>query len=164
MNKRYQLIRPFISDKLYETNTLNKAAKQCYKEVKMSNVKTDEFAIRDIDTAEVFRFQIHNQSVISGNIQIGGNDEDKQENEVREVGEVGEEDKLTTLEKRVEKLEQYLGLSLQQSFVPLITNEPAIPPIPNRNIYQANIDSLNAYRMIKNMDQQYDDNTNCVIL
>lgn len=166
MNKRYQLIKPFLSDKIYETQTLNKAAKQCYKEVKLSNVKAEEFAIRDIDSAEVFRFKIHNPVVQSGgDIQIGfGTDEELKElKDVQNVesGESG--DKLTDLEKRVEKLEQYLGLSIQQSLLPL-TNEPALPPIASKNIYQANIDSLNAYRMIKNMDSQQYDNSNCVIL
>jgi len=57
---RYQLIKPFTSDKVYETTDLKRGAKKCYEELKTKQEINDarEFAIMNIDTYEVFRFTI----------------------------------------------------------------------------------------------------------
>lgn len=65
MHKRFQIIKPFLSDKIVEAATLKKGAKQCYKEVKASKVDSFEFAIKDIDSKEIFRYKINRT-------QIGG--------------------------------------------------------------------------------------------
>jgi hypothetical protein len=73
MNKRYQLIKPIISDKIYETSSLIKGAKKCYSEVKnakISGAKT--FTVRDIDSQETFIFKIHNPYSPQNQIGLGG--------------------------------------------------------------------------------------------
>ena len=60
MNKRYQLIKPIISDKIYETSSLMKGAKKCYSEVKTAKIiGSKTFTMRDIDSQETYIFKIH---------------------------------------------------------------------------------------------------------
>lgn len=67
MNRRFQLIKPYVSDTIYEAPILMKCAKKCYKEVKNSKmINISEFAIRDVDTREIFRFKINNPSLLGG--------------------------------------------------------------------------------------------------
>jgi hypothetical protein len=68
MNKRYRLIKPFVSNKIYETRSLKKGAKKCYEEVKMANnPDITSFTLMDIDTRQEFIGQIHHQyPIITG--------------------------------------------------------------------------------------------------
>ena len=86
MNKRFQLIKPFIGEKVYETSSLKKGAKKCYQEFKQSqNNKTNEFSVLNIDTHETYRYKVnHNQD--------GGN--------------LPNDKKIIELEKRISALEQ----------------------------------------------------------
>jgi len=71
MNNRYQLIRPIISNKIYESSSMIKSAKKCYQEVKNAKiVGATTFTIKDIDSHKTFTFQIHNK-----NMQYGGEGE-----------------------------------------------------------------------------------------
>jgi len=72
MHKRFQIIKPFLGDKIVEAATLKKGAKQCYKEVKASKIVSSEFAIKDIDSKEIFRYKINRT-------QIGGAEDDAAE-------------------------------------------------------------------------------------
>ena len=73
MNKRYQLIKPIISDKIYETSSLIKGAKKCYSEVKNAKIcGAKTFTVRDIDSQETFIFKIHNPYIPQNQIALGG--------------------------------------------------------------------------------------------
>lgn len=65
MLKRYRIIKPYFSDKIVEASSLKKGAKSCYKDIKSTNTISSEFAIKDIDTNEVYRYKINK-------IQLGG--------------------------------------------------------------------------------------------
>lgn len=75
-SKRYQLIKPIVSHKIYETTSLNKASKKCYSELKglmqsggnfSQESVTTSFSIRDIDSNEVFSYKIHNPNGLTQN-------------------------------------------------------------------------------------------------
>lgn len=75
--KRYQLIKPIISYKIYETCSFNKASKSCFNELKsnMSKINSDTFTMRNIDTNEFFTFKIHentfnNSNNLNNNIKL----------------------------------------------------------------------------------------------
>jgi hypothetical protein len=74
MNKRYRLIKPFLSDKIYETKSLTKATKKCYNEIKLANITgITNFSIMDIDSKQIFAGKIKDQYVLRGG--EGGPDE-----------------------------------------------------------------------------------------
>lgn len=59
--RRFQLIKPVISHNIYETTSVKKASKMCFKEVSsFNNPNFKNFTIRDIDTNEMFTYKIHN--------------------------------------------------------------------------------------------------------
>lgn len=61
--KRYQLIKPIVSHKIYETHSFNRASKKCYDELKALNMlNVNSFTIRDIDTNAMFTFKIHDDT------------------------------------------------------------------------------------------------------
>lgn len=55
---RYQLISPNMSDKIHKTDSLNDGAKECYKELKISDssANINNFTIMDVDSFETFKF------------------------------------------------------------------------------------------------------------
>jgi hypothetical protein len=69
--KRYQLIKPFSGNKIYESKDLMKGAKKCYQEFKSSNIPANEFVMMDIDTYQKFTFKIHGQT--GGRVNPMGN-------------------------------------------------------------------------------------------
>lgn len=76
-HQRFQLIEPFVSNKVYETSNMLKGAKRCYKELKSSGLhmsKINEFVIRDIDHPnQSYRFKINkHQHQHGGSHQYGG--------------------------------------------------------------------------------------------
>lgn len=63
--KRYQLIKPVVSHNIYETSSLNRASKKCYRELinlKLKGVET--FSIKNIDTDQTYVFKIHKQFIV----------------------------------------------------------------------------------------------------
>jgi len=70
MDKRFQLIKPFIGDKIYDASSFNKGAKKCFREIvdsKIDGIK--EFSVKDVDSGEIFKFAINKrQSGGSGTI------------------------------------------------------------------------------------------------
>jgi len=73
MNKRYQLIKPIISDKIYETSSLIKGAKKCYNEVKSAKIGgAKTFTVRDIDSQQTYIFKIHNPYIPANQLTLGG--------------------------------------------------------------------------------------------
>ena len=59
-NTRYQLIKPIVSDKMYETSSLKKASKKCFEEIKsLKIIGLETFTIKNINSNETYTFQIH---------------------------------------------------------------------------------------------------------
>ncbi len=107
---QFKLIKPFVSDTIYKTSSINKASKRCYNEVKELNVNT--FTMMNIDTKQSYVYKIHNK-------QIGGDVEDDDEL-VEVVDDIAEgakkntdsikilQSKVSLLEKRISKLESII--------------------------------------------------------
>lgn len=57
-NNRYQIIYPYTSDKIYVENSITKAANKCYNEIKQRDIKTYIFIVHDIDSGNIFYFNI----------------------------------------------------------------------------------------------------------
>jgi len=71
-DKRYQLIKPIVSNNIYETPTLKKASKMCFAELMKGGGNINDythFAIRDVDNNEIFTYKIHNQNKNPDNLQ-----------------------------------------------------------------------------------------------
>jgi hypothetical protein len=89
---RYQLIKPFAGDKIYESNNLIRGAKKCYDELKLSGQQIpDHFMVLDIDSYKKFTFKTHKR------VQDGGN-----QNKYIEA--------LNNLEHRIRTLESMAGI------------------------------------------------------
>ena len=63
MDKRYQLIYPYVNNKIYEFSTLMKCAKFCCSEIEKNFIsegltRVTHFIIKDIDTKEIFTFNL----------------------------------------------------------------------------------------------------------
>jgi hypothetical protein len=157
MHKRFQIIKPFLSDKIVEAATLKKGAKQCYKEIKASRVISSDFAIKDIDSKEIFRYKINK-------IQMGGAEEPKvvptikaepdEEAPKLDIAPPTSTDhdvaklaimvadlmkKVTDLEKQVERQELH-GLHTQQQ-------------ITATNVYDANVERLKTLRAVQDAEK-----------
>ena len=57
-NKRYQIVLPYKSDKIYVEPNLYAGADRCYKEIEIRKIKTPEFTIYDIDSNKLYHFEI----------------------------------------------------------------------------------------------------------
>ena len=82
--RRYQLVYPYDGKKIYESSSLTKAAQKCYNELKQSvhyNV-ANKFTILDIDNFKKYDFALKNK-----NIQIGGDDNQIQQEPIQEQQE-----------------------------------------------------------------------------
>ena len=115
MNKRYQIIKPFISDKIYESSSMKKGSKKCYSEIKEANLDgVANFTIKDIDSNETFIFKIHHPYIKSKIIQKGG---DKSGNnnigsDIIQVNKLTElENNIKSLEHRILKIEEKSGFN-----------------------------------------------------
>lgn len=101
MNKRYQLIKPLISDKIYETSSMIRGAKKCYNEIKLAKIAgINTFAIRDIDSRQTYEFKIHNPYnpdalAIPTNTQLGGF--------------VGNNDRILRIENKIKNIEEHIS-------------------------------------------------------
>lgn len=52
MQSRYQLIHPFVSERIYEKRDPKHAAKKCYQELLNNHMKTSDFIVMNLDTNE----------------------------------------------------------------------------------------------------------------
>jgi len=64
MDRRYQLIHPYVGHIIYNAKSVTSGAKKCYTDLKIDFVhkkidKIDAFMIKDIDSKEIFTFKIH---------------------------------------------------------------------------------------------------------
>jgi hypothetical protein len=65
---KFQMSKPYPSDKIYESSNVNKCAKKFYEILKQDNEKYDFFVLKNIDNNNYYKFQIRNNH----NMQIGG--------------------------------------------------------------------------------------------
>jgi hypothetical protein len=145
MNNRYQLTKPFLSDKVYESSSVLKSAKKCYQEVKkakLPNIKT--FTIKDIDSNKSFIFQIHHPYMQKG----GEGEETKdvvnpvlvQDQQTAPVNvtqhiESTVSDKFLELQTEIKKLDVRIA-ALEQIINP--------PVVPQTNAYVKSIERLHS--------------------
>jgi hypothetical protein len=70
---KFQIIKPYPSDKIYESSNVNKCAKKFYEILKQDNEKYDFFILRNIDNNNYYKFKIKNNH----HMQIGGKNVEK---------------------------------------------------------------------------------------
>lgn len=99
MDKRCQLIHPYVSNHIYEFPTLMQCAKKCCTDIEnnfvsegLSNVTS--FTLKDIDTKEIFTFNMNTPLNKSPQTDQG----------LLLMGDV-ENDKISRLEQKINKLE-----------------------------------------------------------
>lgn len=104
----YRLVKPYDSNKVYEANTIMHGAGKCYKELKKSNVNTDSFSIIDINSSQVYNFNIKQKEKMIlkkdpselldnvNNIQNGGDDFFQLKNEIEQI-----KNRITILEGKI---------------------------------------------------------------
>ena len=117
MNKSlYRLVKPYQSDKVYESSSIMHGAGKCYKELKNTNTHTPDFSIMDINTNQIYDFKVSpspkmiiasnntnimqkNPDELIGNQQEGGNNNNNNTN----INEL--KNTIVNLTERIEKLE-----------------------------------------------------------
>ena len=77
MNNRYQLVQPYVSDKIYESTSLMSGANKCFNEFKTTHendfTSYPTFTIKDINTNKIYTFKINHTFIDNKNIiQNGG--------------------------------------------------------------------------------------------
>jgi tRNA(Phe) wybutosine-synthesizing methylase Tyw3 len=106
----YRLVKPYDSNKVYEAMTIMHGAGKCYKELKKSNVNTDSFSIIDINSSQVYNFNIKQKEKMIlkkdpselldnvnnlNNLQNGGDEFVQLKNEIEQI-----KNRITVLENR----------------------------------------------------------------
>jgi len=101
----YRLVKPYQSDKVYESSSIMHGAGKCYKELKKTNLNTQEFSIIDINTNQLYDFKVSS----SPNMIFHKNPDEllqTQENQNGGNNYINElKNKITELTLRIEKLE-----------------------------------------------------------
>lgn len=119
MDKRYQLIHPYLSNHIYEAPTLSMCAKRCCDDIEKNFIgeglnTVSSFTLKDIDTKEVFTFNMKvplSKTVpqpIEDLILMGDNG-NIENNEIIDL-----KTKMTKLESDINKIKQYLILEKQK--------------------------------------------------
>lgn len=65
---KFQMIKPYPCDKIYESSNIKKCSKKFYEILKQDNEKYDFFILKNMDNNDYYKFQINNNK----NIQMGG--------------------------------------------------------------------------------------------
>lgn len=121
MDKRYQLIHPYLSNHIYEAPTLSLCAKQCCDDIEKNFSKeglstVNSFTLKDIDTKEVFTFNM--KIPLSKTLYQPPDDlilmGDIENNEIAHL-----KAKISKLETDINKIKQYLILEKQKHVQPL---------------------------------------------
>jgi hypothetical protein len=109
----YRLVKPYQSDKVYESSSIMHGAGKCYKELKKTNSNTPEFSIMDINTNHIYDFKVSpspkmifnknpDELLKTQQNQEGGNDL----NDINDINKINElKNIITDLRSRIEKLE-----------------------------------------------------------
>jgi hypothetical protein len=106
---KYQLIKPYPSDKVYESSNINKCAKKFYNTLKQDNETYQYFILKNIENNTYYKFAINK------NIQMFGGEQKNVENQKIEPKKELETKLISPeptqiiipnpLEKRIESLE-----------------------------------------------------------
>lgn len=107
----YRLVKPYQSDKVYESTTLMHGAGKCYKEIKKTNTNTTDFSIMDINSNQIYDFKIspspkmelrkNPDELLNQNLNENFNQNGGTQNEIQEL-----KNKMQEILMRIEKLEQ----------------------------------------------------------
>jgi len=89
----YKVIRPYTSQRLHFSNTLEGGASKCYREIKGLNKNITDFSVMNMLTNEIYDYKLNKVPLQSGGVDLPSIDMKKIE------------EKLESLEKRVIKLE-----------------------------------------------------------
>ncbi len=57
-NKRYQIVYPYVSDKIHVEDDLNIGVEKCYREIESRKIKAPLFVIHDIDSNKLYDVEI----------------------------------------------------------------------------------------------------------
>lgn len=101
---KFQMIKPYPCDKIYESSNIKKCSKKFYEILKQDNEKYDFFVLKNIDNNNYYKFKIKNNH----HIQIGGENVEKKVDAIRVEPKI--EPKIETkdnndLINRIEKIE-----------------------------------------------------------
>jgi len=166
---RYRLIYPYDSNNVYVETNVMKAADKCYSEMKKNDKNNPHFCMMNIDTNNIYNFEIPKRStlqtggvkesneldgILGTSIQEGGaNTPEKDKKEEKD------EDKINTMEKQIEELQIKLHKLKGNSFENKKKDKNSVIKPPS-NIYN------NATFRLTEMDQleNYEKKDNCVIM
>lgn len=106
MDKRCQLIRPYVSNNIYEFPTLMQCAQKCCTDIENNFISeglinVTSFTLKDIDTKEIFTFNMNiplNKQPLNKSVQMNT------DQGLLLMGDV-ENDKVNMLEQKINKLE-----------------------------------------------------------
>ena len=103
----YKLIRPFQSNNVYLAHSLQSGAGKCFKEVIRVMPDTQQFSVMDINTNEIFDFNVNpppiSKELIQPNIDLS---------DIKEI-----RDKIDNLEERLRKLEMGKSMSSDEQVI-----------------------------------------------
>jgi hypothetical protein len=103
----YKLVKPFESNNVYKASSLISGAGKCFKEVLRAMPETKQFSILDINTNDIFDFNVNpppiSRELISPNVGL---------QDIKEL-----RDKITNLEERLQKLEISKGISSEDNVI-----------------------------------------------
>lgn len=143
----YKLVRPFESNNVYLASSLMSGAGKCFKEVLRAMPDTTEFSIIDINSNEVFDFNINpppiSQELLQAKLESNVSLED-----IKEL-----RDKINNLERRILKLEGVKGSSEDNVILLGGDNNKSINNSVNNNINtlsQVNSIKMNNNRNLSN--------------
>jgi hypothetical protein len=97
----YKVIRPYTSQRLHFSNTLEGGASKCYREIKSLNKNITDFSVMNMLTNEIYDYKLNKVPLQSGGVDLPSIDMKKIE------------EKLESLEKRVIKLENVQNVNAQ---------------------------------------------------
>lgn len=136
----YKVIRPYESNNVYLASSLMSGAGKCYAEVIRLNPTSHNFSIIDINTNEVFDFNINpppiSQELISPNVTL---------EDIKEL-----RDKISNIDSRLNKLEGNISkISTEDQVIILGGDSGNIKSSKNNNIQASNINTLSQVNSMK---------------
>jgi hypothetical protein len=104
---KYQMIKPYNSEKIYESSNINKCAKKFYDLIKFDSAKHQYFILKNIDNNEFHKFEIPKNKPEVGTTKTGmtGGYDEKQENNNFKYLEI----KFNEIDLRISNIESKLN-------------------------------------------------------
>ena len=144
----YKLIRPFQSNNVYLAHSLQSGAGKCFKEVIRTMPDSQQFSIMDINSNEIFDFNVNpppiSKDLISPNVSLS---------DIKEL-----RDKIDNLEERLRKLEMGKSMSSEEQVILLGGQENKNNQVNNqvnnnlsvKSLSQVNNDKVNYNNRLAN--------------